>query len=162
MHLKFQHFLQNLEISKLFWLLMCDSEALGLAVALRPRATQARQHSNVQTCNLGPEAVQQPHEVDSQDNLRCAWKGGGGNHHISILKHMPSDSQLWYLISKQVFLSKAIAFQGNLILGWAPRFMDSGTICISRRAHWMLNALAGTGTSHLWKTLHRMWMSLES
>lgn len=114
MHLKFQHFLQNLEISKLFWLLMCDLGGFGIAVALGPRAIQARQHSNVQTYNLGSEAG---HEVDSQDNLRCAWKGGGGNHHISILKHMPSDSQLWYLISKQVFLSKAIAFQGNLILG---------------------------------------------
>lgn len=95
-------------------------------------------------------------EMDSRDNSRSVWNGDGGNHNISILKHLPSDSKLWCLISKQVFLSKAIAFQGNLILGWAPRFMDGRTIYISRRTHIMLNAAASTGTPQLWKTLHRM------
>lgn len=46
MHLKYQRFVQNLKISKLFWLLIHDLGGLGLTVVLTPHAAQARQHSN--------------------------------------------------------------------------------------------------------------------
>lgn len=98
-------------------------------------------------------------EMDGRDNSRSVWKGDGGNHNTSMLKRMPSDSKLWCLISKQDFLSKARAFQGNFFLGWPPRFMDGRTICISRKTHIMLNAPASTGTPQLWKTASHLDVS---
>lgn len=46
MHLKYQRFVQNLKISKLFQLLIHGLGGLGLTVVLTPHAAQARHHSN--------------------------------------------------------------------------------------------------------------------
>lgn len=144
MQSKYDCFVQNLKISKLVWLLMRILGAFGLVVVLTAWQYMDTQ-SGAWDC-----------ETDSKASSSSVWKGDGGNRNISTLKHIPSDSKLCYLISKEVFLSKAIDFQGNLILGWAPRFTNGRTICISRRTHMMLSAPASTVSSWLWKTLQSM------